>query len=110
MAQTQTKIIQNAAAATGDGLSLDLQGAAVVNVQVLITNVAEVTLECTVDRVNWSTLMMISRADSAVTNVINVSNSGIFWANVHGLMGFRARVSSRTSGTITAIASSYTVE
>lgn len=109
MAKVVSKLIQDAAGATGNGEEFDLQGAGIVNVQVVISNVASVTFEVSVDKANWTQLLMTDRSNAATT-ATNISASGTYFANVHGLLKFRARVSSWTSGTVDATASSYTVE
>lgn len=109
MAVTRVKPLQSAVLATGNGDTIDLQGATSVNVQVLLAGTATVTFEVSIDKTNWVPLYMESYSATA-SAVTSTTVNGIWYADIRGLALFRARVSSWTSGAVTATASSYTVE
>lgn len=96
-------ILQSAAAATGDGTSMDVSGynTIVFNVTGTLTNLT-VTFEGSVDGSNWDTLQVsdISNGDTSTTTTA----TGLFRAVTSGLNHVRARVSSYTSGNVTVTA------
>jgi hypothetical protein len=91
--------LQDAAAATGNGVELDVAGRARLGVQVSGTFVGTVTFEVTIDGVNWAALTVTPAAGGAA--VTTATAPGLFSGVVSGFSRFRARVSAYTSGAIT---------
>lgn len=93
---------QSAAAATGNGDALAVQGWATVGVQVVISSTATVTFESTTDGTNWVSTVCSSIASTSGALVTTATASGLFQCNVAGMSSFRVRISSFDSGTVTA--------
>jgi hypothetical protein len=103
--QYQPKM-QDAATGTGNGTAMTCTapgngGWAVLVIQLVISNTATVTFEATVDGSNWIAILFenLNSGASATT----ATASGLYRATVLGLTQVRARVSSYSSGTITAL-------
>lgn len=93
--------MQDAAAATGNGTALVVEGQAVAGFQVSGTFVGTVTFEATIDETNWVVLECSSQVDGSVATTATAA--GIYVADVPGRKLVRARVSAWTSGSITVI-------
>jgi hypothetical protein len=98
--------LQSAAAATGNGDSLDVRGMSAAGVQLTITNTATVTFEGSLDGSTWVAIPFTNRATGVESST--ASASGLFVAGVAGVGFIRARVSAWTSGTVTALAQAST--
>jgi hypothetical protein len=94
-------IFQDAAAATGNGTSLQIQGWGSLGLQVIISSTATVTFEGTTDDSNWVSLACTSIASTTGALVTSATTSGLFACNVAGLAQIRARITSYSSGTVT---------
>jgi hypothetical protein len=92
---------QSAAAATGDGTALAVQGWATVGLQVVISDTATVTFESTTDGSNWFSSVCSSIASTSGALVTSATASGLYQCNVAGMSQFRARISAFTAGTVT---------
>ena len=97
-----TATFQSAVAATGNGTPLAVDLYTAVAVQVTITNTATVTFEATSDGTTWVSRACTSVADTIGSLVTTATASGVYQCNIAGLQQFRVRVSSFTSGTVTA--------
>lgn len=99
--------IQSAAAATGNGTTLDVQGFSTVAAQVEGTFVGTITWEGRVvadpaDTTTWTAIYAINV--NTGTSATTATTTGIYQLDVSAFSEFRARVSAWTSGTITVIA------
>lgn len=90
--------LQSAAAATGNGTALTVEGFGAAAFQVSGTFVGTITFEGQLDGVNWVTLPVMDTSGARQTTA---TAAGIFWALTAGLAQVRARVSAYTSGNIT---------
>jgi hypothetical protein len=99
----RTVTLQNAAVATGNGTPIEVAGMALVGVYVTITGTATVAFEGTVDRSTWFSVGVFPYTGTGVA-VTSTSSSGAWIVPVGGLSQLRTRVSSRSSGSITAVA------
>ena len=97
-----TATFQSAAAATGNGTPLAVDLYTAVAVQVTISATATVTFEATSDGTTWVSRACTSVADTIGSLVTTATASGVYQCNIAGLQQFRVRVSSFTSGTVTA--------
>jgi len=91
--------LQDAAAATGNGVELDVAGCPTASLQVSGTFSATVTFEGTVDGANWIAIQMTNL--NAGTASTTATAAGLFAGNVAGLLKIRARISAYTSGNVT---------
>jgi hypothetical protein len=69
-------------------------------IQLTGTFVGTVTFETTVDGTNWVTVSVTP--SNSVTTVTSATAPGVWFVQITGFAGVRARVSAYTSGTITA--------
>ncbi len=92
-------LMQNAAAATGNGTVLTVDGYSVATIQVAGTFVGTVTWEANIDQTNWIAVQATSLNDG--TAATTATAPGLFRIQAFGLSQIRARVSAYTSGTIT---------
>lgn len=98
-------IMQSAAVATGNGTAVEcteISGGAytVLTIQITGITTATFTFEATIDGTNWVAIQFTNlNSESAATTA---TADGIYRATVLGLVQVRARISSWTSGTITA--------
>lgn len=91
--------MHSAAAATGNGSILPVDGAAAVGIQVKGASfVGTITFEATVDGTNWVALPCTNISNGAASSTTTAD--GVFVASVGGLRSVRARVSAYTSGTV----------
>lgn len=98
----QGRVLQNAAAATGNGSLLDTSGATAVVFQSSFTGTATVTFEGTVGGSLFNSLTCFTLDGS--TSASSTSTSNILRCNVLGIAAVRARVSAFSSGTVTVVA------
>lgn len=96
------RTLQNAAAATGNGVLLDTSSASTVVFQSSITGTATVTFEGTVNGSLFNSLTCFTLDGS--TSASTTSTSNILRCNVLGIAAVRARISSFSSGTVTVVA------
>lgn len=94
--------LQSAAAATGNGTSLQVSGMGAVIFTVSGTFAATITFEGTEDGTNWTSLKtFLLGTDTLATTT---TTTGTFEAACAGLQLVRARVSSYSSGSVTVTA------
>ena len=98
----QTVVLQNAAAATGNGTSLDVSGMGTAHITVTGTFVGTVTFETQDAAGNWVSFLV--QALGTTTLASSTTTTGVFRAGVGGFSTIRARVSAYTSGSITVTA------
>lgn len=106
-AQAYKRVLQSAAAATGNGTPVTCTaggegGYATLTAQVQGITTATITWEATVDGTNWIAIQAIPLATG--TAATTATADGIFRINVTGLVSVRARISAYTSGTINVTA------
>lgn len=94
-------LMQDAAGATGNGETLNVQGKENAAFQVKGTFVGTVTWEGTIDGLNWSVVRVTPLATGTVATT--TTTAGLFQIAVQGLHALRARISAYTSGTITVL-------
>jgi hypothetical protein len=97
-----TFVLQSAAAATGNGNSLDVVGQAAAVIALTGTFVGTVTFEGTIDGSNWFSVMAVKLGDGSIATTATAT--GMYRVSCAGLTSIRARVSAWTSGSITATA------
>ena len=90
---------QSAAAATGNGTAMDVDGLSLVGLQITGTFSATVTIEGSVDGTNYVAIRSLNLNTGAVASAPTAA--GVFQVPVSGLAKLRARVSAYTSGTVT---------
>jgi hypothetical protein len=93
--------LQNAAAATGNGTVMNIDGFKAVAVQVSGTFVGTVTFETSVDGTNFVATGVTPAAGGAA--VSTATAPGLWNLTPNGVTQLRVRVSAYTSGTITAV-------
>lgn len=98
----QTVVLQNAAAATGNGTSLNVSGMGTTHITVTGTFVGTVTFETQDAAGNWVSFLV--QALGTTTLASSTTTTGVFRAGVGGFSTIRARVSAYTSGSITVTA------
>lgn len=93
--------LQDAATATGDGTLLSVEGYNAVVVKLAVTG-ATVTWETGGATSDWVAIRcsLVGTNASATT----ASASGLYVCNTSGMSGFRARISSYSSGSVTVVA------
>ena len=91
--------LQNAAAATGNGSELNVNGLSEAIFQISGTFVGTVTFEGSTDGTNFTALTVTPVYGGA--NVTTATAQGIWRASIAGLQKIRVRVSAYTSGAIT---------
>jgi len=91
--------LQSAAAATGNGTVLTVDGYSAVILTVSGTFVGTVTFEGTEDGTNYSALSALQLGTNTIAT--STTTTGLFEVTVAGLVNVRARVSAYTSGNIT---------
>jgi hypothetical protein len=96
-----TILMQNGATGTENGISVPVNKAGVVGVQVLGVSGDAITFEGTVNGVDWVSV----RAKNVSTGTIatTVTSNGVYLVGVMGLTELRARISAYVGGTITVI-------
>ena len=95
-----TTVMQAAAIAVGNGATLDVNGFSTTIVELSGTFVATVTFEASIDDVSWTA---ISAVQTGTTNIASTATGiGIFRLSTAGIKSLRARISSYTSGAVTA--------
>lgn len=92
---------QNAATATGNGTSLLVRGASLLSVDVTFTGTAVGLFEGLIGETGtWRTLLAINRANMFL--VASTATTAHYQVDVEGLDQVRFRISSYSSGTVTA--------
>lgn len=94
--------LQNAAAATANGATMNVDGFKAVYVQITGTFVGTVTFETSLDGATWVATGLAAVATGTVATAPTAPGAWILTPNGTNL--FRARVSAWTSGTITVLA------
>lgn len=102
--QYNTKTLQNAAAATGDGTAVEcteVSGGAhkYLTMQVQGISGDTITWEATIDGTNWKGLLVTPL--STGTAALTATADGLYRVDVTGLIQFRACISAYGAGTIT---------
>lgn len=102
-------VLQNAAEATGNGVSLLMDGFTFICVQTSGTFSATVTLEGTVNGSDWVEIGATDlNATNHATKVKGITGTGIYLLDhTGGLTSFRARISAYTSGSVTVHAQAF---
>lgn len=104
--QVAKVVMQNAAAAEGNGTVLDVTtsagGLCTLVCQVSGTFSGTITWEATVDGTNWVATGFTAMSDES-TVATTATAAGLFRKNVKGLMKVRARISTYASGNITVV-------
>ena len=95
-------VLQNAATATGNGTAMNLSGIASVAVQTTGTFSATITWEASIDGSNWESVYAYNTRTSQ--SALTATAADIYLIPVAGFRLLRARISSYTSGSITATA------
>ncbi len=95
------QVLQSAAAATGNGSTLEFGGMEELAVQVDGTFVGTVSFEGSLDNANWYAVPLQSSSGAWVSSA---TAAGMFVTNLAAYPLLRARVSAYTSGSITATA------
>jgi hypothetical protein len=99
MIRERILIMQEAAAATGNGTPFMCEGVAFLACQVSGTFVGTVTFEATIDDTNWIAIQAKNENNGSLSST--ATSTGIYSFPVAGYLKARARVSTWTSGTIT---------
>lgn len=99
---SETFVLQSAAAATGNGNTLDVVGQAACVLALTGTFVGTVTFEGTIDGSNWFSVMAVKLGDGSIATT--ATSTGMYRIACAGITSVRARVSAYTSGSITATA------
>jgi hypothetical protein len=94
--------LQNAAAATGNGTVMNVDGFKAVYVQITGTFVGTVTFETSLDGTNWVATGGAAVATGTLASAPTAP--GAWTITTNGVNLFRARVSAYTSGNITVLA------
>jgi hypothetical protein len=95
-------VLQAAAGATGNGVTINVAGMSRLGLQVTGTFVATVTFEVSIDGSNWVAFNVVPAASA--TPASTATAPGVFLGNVAGFALFRARVSAWSSGAVTVTA------
>ncbi len=102
--QSGPVVLQNAAAATGNGTALFMSGYTQATIQVTGTWSGTITFEATLDGNNWVTATVLDIGSTSRTHHSTTTTNGLFNADEYaGCLYFRARVSAYTSGSVTVI-------
>lgn len=94
------ELLQNAAAATGVGVAINLKGYRSATLDITGTFVATITFEGTIDDTNWFVLALTPSTRAAAASTATTVGAWLLPQDV-ALSQLRARVSAFTSGTIT---------
>lgn len=97
------EVLQDAAAATGNGREIDVSDKEYVGVHVTGTFVGTVVFEARITEDTWFSIEGIDYSDDT-SGVTSATAPGAWRFVVAGTSGFRARVSAYTSGAITVVA------
>lgn len=96
--------MQDAAVATGDGVSLEMAGHRDAIIQVAGITSATITWEASLDGTTWHGVAVAALASTTRARALTITADGIFlFDNAGGLLYLRARISTWVSGTITVI-------
>lgn len=99
-AATTYENMQTAAAATGNGEELDMNGFNVALFHVTGSFSATITWEATVDGTNWAAWPAINSSGASATTA---TATGLYRMDVFAASAVRARVSAYTSGNVTVV-------
>ena len=99
-------VLQNAATATGDGTALNVEGFNSVILTLTISATATVTFETGQMDSAWTAVKCVSIGSSASSTTATVT--GLYTCGISGLSGFRTRISTYGSGTVTVNARATT--
>jgi len=103
-AQGPQTTMQSAATGTANGTSLMLGNYAQATIQVTGTFSAEVTWEATVDGTNWVAVALADLNSTSRARGTSDTTAGLYLLEeAGGLQRLRARVSTFTSGSVTAV-------
>ncbi len=103
-------LLQDAAAATGNGNTLDVSRYASVTTQNIGTwTSATVTFEATIDETTWTSVQGTLKSDGTLSSTSTVTDEFRTF-DVAGFVSFRARISTYGSGTLTVSARATPVE
>lgn len=94
-------LMQNAAAATANGTTLNVNGFSVATLQLTGTFSATVTWEANIDETNWVAVQATNLNDG--TAATTATAAGLFRIQCFGLAQIRARVSTYASGNVTVL-------
>ena len=97
---TTSGTLQSAAAATGNGSTLAVDGCEAAMITVTGTFVGTITIEGTEDGTNYVS-MMRKQIGATDTSSNGITTTGVFVAHTTGFTLLRARISAYTSGSIT---------
>jgi hypothetical protein len=100
--------LQNAVTATGNGTAVVVNRYNTIALQVTISASATVTFEGTVDGTTYISVPCSDMSSAAGTSATTATATGTYRCSMVGLYGFRARVSTYSSGTVTVYARSTT--
>jgi hypothetical protein len=104
LSQTGNVKMQDAAAATGNGTTLQLAGRSSAVLQVSGTFAATVTWEGTVDGSNWVGVALADLNSTTRARALTATAAGLYLLDgVAGLLAVRARISAYTSGNVTVV-------
>lgn len=102
--QSGPVVMQNAAAATGNGSSLLMSGFTTATIQVSGTWAGTITFEVTLDGSNWVTATVLDISSTSRVHRDTTTTNGLFNADEYaGCLYIRTRVSTYTSGAVTVI-------
>jgi len=99
-AATTYENMQTAAAATGNGISLDMNGFNIALFHVRGTFSATITWEATIDGTNWD---VWPAKNSAGVEATTATATGLYRMDPFAASAIRARISSYTSGSVTVV-------
>lgn len=99
-AATTYESMQTAAAATGNGTPLDMNGYNVALFHVTGTFSATITWEATIDGTNWAAWPATNSSGAAATTT---TATGLYRMDVFAASAVRARISIYGSGSVTVV-------
>lgn len=99
-------VIQNAAAAIGNGTDIGVVNLGTVAMQVTGTFSATITWEGTIDGTNWVSVYAVKAGTGALATT--ATTTGIYYIRTAALKRVRARISGWVSGTVTVTATGST--
>lgn len=97
----ETKVMQDGATGTGNGVTFNVQGLATLCIQLSGTMTSlTVTFEATADNTNWKAVQVVNLSTGALSTTSTAA--GLFVVPCASLSQVRARVSTYGSGAVTA--------
>ena len=94
------QLMQNAAGATGNGTAIDVNGYHVTMLQVDGISGDTITVEATINNVDWDVWPATNSAGTAATTI---TADGLFQVAHYGVSQVRARISTYSAGAITVL-------